>query len=117
MVISAGRAIDDEDADAVRKVAFGYWAAFNAYDPDKALSYVEAEYRRQCDETVRHHIGLVESFRVKLGLTEEAPPAMTGPDEGEMYLTMKEPLGARRIHMAFRKIGGEWMITLTEQVE
>ena len=36
-------------------------------------------------------------------------------DEREMYLTMKEPLGKRRIRMAFREVKGEWKIIFAEE--
>ena len=42
---------------------------------------------------------------------------MTGPNEGEMFLLMKEPLGTRRIKMAFRKLDGTWKITYAEEVQ
>ena len=32
-------------------------------------------------------------------------------------MTMKEPLGERRIRMAFRKVEGEWKITFVEEVK
>ena len=40
---------------------------------------------------------------------------VVGNDEWEMYLTMKEPLGTRRIRMGFRKVAGEWKITFAEE--
>ena len=113
----SGPVTDSEEADALRKVAFGYWEAFNAYDADAALAYLEADYRQQRDGTVRSEIGRMKPFRVKLGLTEESPPSVVSRDEREMYLTMKEPLGERRIRMAFRKVDEEWKITFTEEVK
>ncbi len=104
-----------QEADALRQLAFAYWEAFNAYDADRALGYLEEDYRQQREETVRDEIGKVERFRVKLGLSEETPPQIVGPDEREMYLTMKEPLGKRRIRMAFREVAGEWRIIFAEE--
>ena len=113
----SGLVTDSEEADALRELAFGYWEAFNAYDADAALAYLEADYRQQRDETVRSEIGRMKPFRVRLGLSEESPPSVVSRDEREMYLTMKEPLGERRIRMAFRKVEGEWKITFVEEVK
>ena len=114
---STGPVTDAEEADAIRKVVFGYWEAFNAYDPDRALSYLEVEYRQQRDKVVRDDIKRMRPFRVRLGVAEESPPAIVGPDQREMYLTMTEPLGVRRIHMVARKVEGEWKLTRTEEVK
>ena len=32
---------DSQEADALRQLAFAYWEAFNAYDADRALGYLE----------------------------------------------------------------------------
>ncbi len=108
---------DPQEADALRKLAFAYWEAFNAYDADGALGYLEEDYRQQRDGTVRGEIGRVKRFGVKLGLSEETPPWIVGHNEREMYLTMKEPLGKRRIRMAFREVAGEWRIIFAEEVK
>ena len=109
--------VDPQEADALRKLAFAYWEAFNAYDADRALGYLEEDYRQQQDSAVRDDIGMIKLFSVKLGLSEETPPQVVGNDEWEMYLTMKEPLGTRRIRMAFRKVEGEWKITFAEEAK
>ena len=109
--------VDPQEADALRKLAFAYWEAFNAYDADRALGYLEEDYRQQQDSAVRDDIGLIKLFSVKLGVSEETPPQVVGNDEWEMYLTMKEPLGTRRIRMAFQKVAGEWKITFAEEAK
>ena len=109
--------VDPQEADALRKLAFAYWEAFNAYDADRALGYLEEDYRQQQDSAVRDDIGLIKLFSVKLGVSEETPPQVVGNDEWEMYLTMKEPLGTRRIRMAFQKVEGEWKITFAEEAK
>jgi hypothetical protein len=106
---------DSQEADALRQLAFAYWEAFNAYDADGALGYLEEDYRQQRDGTVRGEIERIKRFRVKLGLSEETSPWIVGHDEREMYLTMKEPLGKRRIRMAFREVAGEWRIIFAEE--
>ncbi len=115
--LSPGPLGDLRESDAVRQLAFAYWDAFNAYDADRALGYLEEGYLLQRDETVRGEIGRIKRFRVKLGLSEETPPWMVGDNEMEMYLTMKEPLGKRRIHMAFRQVAGEWRIIFAEEAK
>ena len=109
--------VDPQEADALRKLAFAYWEAFNAYDADRALGYLEEDYRQQQDSAVRDDIGMIKLFSVKLGVSEETPPQVVGNDEWEMYLTMKEPLGTRRIRMGFRKVAGEWKITFAEEAK
>ena len=109
--------VDPQEADTLRKLAFAYWEAFNAYDADMALGYLEEDYRQQQDSAVRDDIGMIKLFSVKLGVSEETPPQVVGNDEWEMYLTMKEPLGTRRIRMAFQKVEGEWKITFAEEAK
>ena len=104
-------------ADTLRQLAFAYWEAFNSYDADKALGYLEEAYRQERESVIRKEIGQIKFFRVKLGVSEESPPQMAGPGEAEMFLTMKEPLGSRRIHMRFREVEGEWKITYAQEVE
>ncbi len=106
-----------EEADALRQMAFDYWEAFNAYDADRVLEFLEEGYGQEREEKIRGDIGRLKLFSVQLGVTEESPPSIVDEDEREMYLTMKEPLGTRRIRMAFREVGGEWKITFSEEVE
>ncbi len=106
-----------DELEEMRRVAFAYWEAFNNYDPDKTLSYLEDNYREQREDTVRDEISRVKRFRVHLGMSEEAAPKFTSPEEGEMLFKMKEPLGSRKIRMAFRKVNGEWKIVFAEEVK
>ena len=115
--LSPGPVADPEEAEALRTLAFGYWKAFNTYDADRALAYLEDGYRQQREEQVRAEIGRLDLFNVQLGVSEEAPPWIIDGGGREMYLTMKEPLGTRRIRMEFRDIDGEWKITFAQQVE
>jgi len=108
---------ESDEADTLRQLAFAYWEAFNSYDADKVLGYLEEAYRQERESKIRGDIGRIKLFRVKLGVSEETPPRMTTPGEGEMFLTMKEPIGTRRIHMRFLKLEGEWKITHAEEVE
>ena len=91
-----GPVADPQEADALRQLAFAYWEAFNAYDADRALGYLEEDYRQQRDEEVRGEIQRIKRFRVKLGLREETAPWVVSDDEREMYLPKKIHLSAAR---------------------
>ena len=101
----------------MRQLSFDYWVAFNAYDPDKTLSYLEASYRQRREEEIRDEIGRIKTFNVQLEVSEQIPPQMNGDGTAEMFLMMKEPLGLRRIQMSFLEVNGEWKLTYTEEVE
>ena len=109
--------IDPQEADAIRQLAFAFWEAYNTYDANRALRYLVQDYRRQQEDSIRNNIGRMKSFRAKLGVSEAGPPQIIKNDEREMYISMKTPLGERRVHMVFRKISGEWKIALSEEVE
>ena len=113
--LSPGPVADPAEAAHLRDLAFGYWEAFNAYDPDRVLAYLEDEYRQQREEQLRTEIGRIDLFNVQLGLSEEAPPWIIDGGGREMYLTLKEPLGTRRIRMEFQAVEGEWKITFAQE--
>lgn len=108
-------AISADDAQAVRDVVSGYWDAYNAYDPDKAVSYLDENYRTTKEELVRGEIARIKAFSVTLGVTEKTPPVLIGNDEAEIHLTMKEPIGTREIVMKFAKRDGAWTIIYSEE--
>ena len=114
-VPSTGPVTDSREAEALRQLAFAYWEAFNAYDPEKTLGYMEESYRQQQQEEVRSEIELIELFGVKLEVSENTPPHAVSEDEREMFLNLKEPLGTRLIRMAFRNVEGEWKIIHAEE--
>ena len=105
------------DTAAIRTLAFAYWEALNLYDGEKALGYLEPNYRQKHKNEVESGIGQMKLFRVKLGVTEESPPSIVGPNKVAMYMTLKEPLGTRRILMEFATVGEQWKITFSEEVE
>ncbi len=104
------------DADTLRKLTFAYWEAFNAYDVERVLSQLEATYRAEREGQIRTDIGRIKTFGVKLGVSEATPPQASGDGQWEMFLNMKEPLGIRRIRMAFRQVDGGWKITYSQEV-
>ena len=105
------------DTDTLRKLALAYWEAFNAYDVEWVLSHLEATYRAEREGQIRTDIGRIKTFGVKLGVSEASPPQANGDGQWEMYLNMKEPLGIRRIRMAFRQAEGDWKITYSQEVK
>ena len=107
----------EEQGDTFRQMTFEYWEAFNAHDADRVLEFLEEAYGQEREEKIRSDIGRLKLFSVQLGVTEESPPSMVDEDEWEMYLTMKEPLGTRRIRMAFRQVDGEWKVVFSEEVK
>ena len=110
-------AADVEMDSFIRGLTFDYWDAFNDYDADTVLGYFETSYRQEREEFLRADIGTLKLFGVKLGVSEESPPTMVAPNEWEMYVTMKEPLGTRIIQMVFKEIDGEWKVTYSEEVK
>ena len=110
-------AISAEDAQAVRDLAFIFWDAYNAYDPDRAISYLDEGYRPVKEAVVRDEIRRIKTFGVTLGMSEKTAPVLTGPDQAEMYLSMKEPVGTRTIWMKFARRSDAWTITYSEEVQ
>ena len=110
-------AISAEDAQAVRDLAFIFWEAYNTYDPDKAISYLDESYRPAKEQVIRDEIRRIKTFGVKLGMSEKTAPVLIGPDQAEMYLNMKEPVGTRTIWMKFDRRGDGWTITYSEEVQ
>ena len=104
----------------MRRLAFDYWDAFNDYDVDLVLSYLEEGYRAERESVVREDVARLKAarlLRIKLKVSERTPPQITGPANAEMFLTMKEPLGTRVIRMGFVSVNGHWRIDHAEEVE
>ncbi|MHB8869136.1 MAG: hypothetical protein ACYC6T_04635 [Thermoleophilia bacterium] len=114
---SAAGAISDADAQAVRELVTAYWEAYNAYDANRAVSYLDESYRPVKEALVRQEIGRIKAFSVTLGISEKTPPVLNGPDEAEIHLNMKEPIGTREIAMKFARHGDTWTITYSEEVK
>jgi hypothetical protein len=99
----------------LQELALAYWEAFNAYDPDLALSYLEESYRGTREESVRSEIRSIDAFGVQLGLQVLSAPTLFDDGTAEMHLELSEPLGTRDIRMAFAWIDGQWLITFAEE--
>ena len=111
---SASVSLDGPLAD-LRDLAIAYWEAFNAYDTESVLAYLETGYRLEREGEIRDDIGRLSTFGVKLGISELSPPEMLASDRAEMYLEMSEPLGKRTIRMGFLLAEGAWVIDFAEE--
>ena len=101
----------------VRTLALAYWEAFNAYDADLVLSYLEDSYRALRDEAVRTEIRSISAFGIQLRVQEEGPPRLLDDGTAETFIELSEPLGTRRIRMAFAQSDGDWKIIFAEEVD
>ncbi|MDR9450396.1 MAG: hypothetical protein RI637_04170 [Acidimicrobiia bacterium] len=106
----------DPTTERLRELAFSYWEAFNAYDADLVLSYLEESYRATRHRLIRDEIDTISAFGVQLGIREESPPVVLSDGTAEMFMELKEPLGTRRIRMAFSRIEADWIIVFAEEV-
>jgi len=102
--------------DRLRQMAFDYWEAFNSFEADKVLAFLEDTYRLEREEEIRTDIGRIKTFGVRLEVSEQIPPQVDG-DKAVMFLLMKEPLGIRRIQMSYLKVDGDWKLTYSEEAE
>ena len=108
---------DAVEVTALRELAFQYWGAFNEYDLDTVLAFLEPKYRAQREEQIREDIARLEQFSVELGVTEHIPPHLAESGQWEMYLVMETPIDIRRLRMEYLKDGDRWWITHAEEVE
>ncbi len=110
-------AISEADVESVRAVVSAFWAAYNAYDPETAVSFLHATYRASKEPIIRSEIRRIKTFGVQLGVTEKSTPILLGPDEAEMYLNLKEPLGTRTILTRLLRHGDTWVIVYSEEAK
>ena len=106
-----------DEVTAIRQIVKEYWDALNDYDVDRALPMLEPGYRAQEEEPIRQDIGRMRMFSVKLGVSEETPPALNKNGDYETYLKLETPVDTRRVLMIFRRIDGQWQITYSDEVE
>ncbi len=111
-----GPPISAADAKAVRQRAMAYWAAFNAYKPEKVIAFLDESYKAVEAEVVRTDVGRIKTFHVQLGVSEKTAPVLIGRDRAEIYLDMKTPTGTRTVLMQFVRRGDRWMVTFSEEV-
>ena len=118
-VSSNGAAVADDTVEvtALRELAFQYWDAFNEYDVDSVLAFLEPTYRAQREEPIREDIARLEQFSVELGVTEHIPPHLAESGQWEMHLVMEVPIDIRRLRTEYLKDDDLWWITHVEEVE
>jgi len=51
-----------EQIETLRQLAFDYWAAFNVYDKEKVLSFLEESYRTERESRIRSDIGRLSAY-------------------------------------------------------
>ena len=84
----AGSNGSPDEVTAIRQIVKEYWDALNDYDVDRALPMLEPGYRAQEEEPIRQDISRMRMFRVKLGVSEETPPALNKNGHYETYLKL-----------------------------
>ena len=102
--------VTPEDVDDARQVVFEYWDAFNSYDVERALTYLEESYRQEREEDIRSDIGRMRTFGTKLGVEEEAEPAITPEGKVEIRIKLGTPIGTRHVTYHLVKVNEEWKI-------
>ena len=107
----------DDASVRIRNTAFAYWDAWNSYDADKVLAFLEPSYRGVEEERIRRDIGRTQGFNARLRLTEESPPGRLDSGHWEMLLSMRTPIDMRRIRMTFLVEEDHCWITFSGQVE
>ena len=106
----------EEDVAAIRAIVVAYWDAFSDWDADRALLMLEPGYRASEDALIRHDIGRLEQFGVRLEVSEETPPTLNAEGDYETYVTMVTPVDTLRLLMVFRRIDGQWWIVFSDIV-
>ena len=105
-----------DDVAAIRAIVVSYWEAFSDWDADRALLMLEPGYRASEDALIRHDIGRLEQFGVRLEVSEETPPTLNAEGDYETYVTMVTPVDTLRLLMVFRHIDGQWWIVFSDVV-
>ena len=106
-----------DDVAEIRRIVTEYWEALNEYDVDRAVTMLEPGYRAQEEELIRKDIGRMKLFRVKLEVSEDAPPTLNADGDYETYLSIGTPIDTRTVLMVFRRIEGRWWIVYSDEIE
>ena len=92
------------------QVVFEYWAAFNSYDTEAALSYYEESYREQEREGVGEEIELVKRYSRTLTLEEVSEPVAISEGKVEVRTKLSTPIGPKYLEYHLIDVDGEWKI-------
>ena len=111
--------ITEEDVEAARQVVFAYREAFNNYDVEGTLAFLEESLRAEREEAIRSDISQMKSYGIKLGVEEEAEPTVTDDGMVAIYIMLDVPVfGQKDRHVIYylMEIEGEWKICSYEDV-
>lgn len=111
----------EEDIEAARQAVFAYREAFNNYDVEGALAFLEESHRAEAgrEDGIRSDIGQMETYGIKLGVEEEAEPTVTADGKVEIYIKLDVPVfGQQDRHIIYQlmEIEGEWKICSSEDL-
>ena len=111
--------ITPEDIEAARQVVFAYWEAFNSYDLEGVLAFLEESWREERTESIASEISQMEMADMTMGVEEEAEPEVTdGTIAIKMFIAIPVIFMPDRHYIYYLKnIEGEWKIYLAEEVE
>ena len=115
-----GAAITEEDVEAAKQVVFAYWEAYNSYDVDGVLAFLEESHRVDREEEIRKDIGQMKTYSITLGVEEEAEPTITDDGMVAIYILVDVPVfGQKDRHVIYylTEIEGEWKICSSVNVE
>jgi hypothetical protein len=99
-----------EDIKDARQVVYDYWDAFNSYDVERVLTFLEDSYRQEREEDIRDEIGKLDFFNVKLAVEEEADPVITPDRIIEIYMSVSTPIGLKHVTYGLVNVNGVWKI-------
>jgi hypothetical protein len=104
--------ITQEDVEAARQAVFAYWEAFNNYDVEGVLAFLEESYRQEREESLTSEIGQMKAFHKTIGVEEEAEPVIIPEGKVEIKMKLATPLGTKHYTYQMGKINGDWKIYL-----
>ena len=112
--------ITGEDIEAARQVVFAYWEAYNSYDLEGVLAFLEESWREERADIIAQDMGQMESAGMTMGVEEEAEPEVTaeGTIAIKMFIDIPVIFMSDRHYIYYLKnVEGEWKIYLAEEVE
>ena len=99
-----------ENLHPAQRVIYEYWAAFNRYDLEEALSYYEESYREPEREGVRKEINLLRTFGITLEVVAVSEPSLISEGKVELSMELNTPIGPKYNKYQLVDIDGEWKI-------
>jgi len=98
------------DIEKAKQVVYDYWVAFNSYDVEGVLAYLEETYRQEKAATIETDIGRMKAFGVKLGVEAAGEPSITPDEKIEIKISLKTPIDTRHNTYRLVEVNGEWKI-------